>query len=180
MQNIYNKIILLLDGIEAKISFTSFAVYMSYNFGASEYLLLMVQYLFVTDFFIGILDATKTKKFSWSRVWQGFKKITSLYFSVLVVGFGTKAFDVALRGRIEIEYNGAFIFDIFILLLIIFELASINRHLARLGFIINKHLETVFNKLTRKLKIRLNKTLDEAIDKTLDSIDEKQNKNNKK
>ena len=166
MRFFYELGISCLEQLEAKISCAAFAAYMSYNFGASEYLLLMVQYLFIADFFLGILDATKAKKFSWSRAWKGIKKVISLYFGVLVVGFGTKAFDVALHGRMTIEYNGAFFFDLFLYLLILFELASINRHLAHSDFSVNKFLESIFDRLIIKIKTKLNKALDNSVDKT--------------
>lgn len=140
----YEIILSWLESLEIKLSFAFFAAYMSFNFGANEYLLLLVQYLFIADFVIGMIDATKRKRFSWSRMWYGFRKISSLYFSVLVVGFGTKSFDVAISHKIEIEFNGQFFFNLFIYLLILFELASINRHLARLDFSVNKQIDTFF------------------------------------
>ena len=166
MRYMYEFGISCLEGLETKLSCAAFAAYMSYNFGASEYLLLMVQYLFIADFCLGILDATKAKKFSWSRAWKGIRKVVSLYFGVLVVGFGTKAFDVALQQKMPIEYNGAFFFDLFIYLLIVFELASINRHLAHLDFSVNKFLESIFDRLIIKIKTKLNKALETVVDKT--------------
>lgn len=140
----YEIIFSWLEGLEIKLSFAFFAAYMSFNFGANEYLLMLVQYLFLADFFFGMIDATKRKRFSWSRMWQGIRKISSLYFSVLVIGFGTRSFDVAISHQIEIDYNGKFFFNLFIYLLIVFELASINRHLARLDFSVNKNIDIFF------------------------------------
>ena len=166
MQIFYNQLLLLLDGIETKISFAAFAAYVSYNLGGSEWLLLVVQYIFIADFFLGVLDATKAHKFSWIRARIGVKKIISLYFGVLVVGFGTKAFDIAIHGRMQIDYNGAFLFDLFIYLLIVFELASINKHLAHLEFSVNIFLESFFDKITKKITMKLNKAFDSTIEKT--------------
>lgn len=171
MRYIYEFFIPYLECLELKLSCAAFALYMSINFGASEYLLLLVQYLFIADFIVGIVDAKKAKKFSWSKVWLGIKKIVSLYLGVLVVGFGTKAFDVTLQGRVDIAYNGAFLFDLFIYLLILFELASINRHLAHLGFGVNKILESFFDKIIRKINRKINKILDGGVDKSFECIE---------
>ena len=166
MENFYDQMMLLLDGIETKISFAAFAAYVSYNLGGSEWLLLVVQYIFIADFVLGVLDASKANKFSWARSGRGIKKIISLYFGVLVVGFGTKAFDIAIHGRMQIDYNGAFLFDLFIYLLILFELASINKHLAHLDFSVNKFLESFFDRIIKKITTKLNKALDSSVDKT--------------
>lgn len=82
--DLYDNII--LDEIMTKMSFAGFAVYISYNFGVSEYLLLVIQYLFIIDFVAGVLSAKKANRFTMSRAWQGIKKIISLYFGILVVG----------------------------------------------------------------------------------------------
>jgi len=170
MQHYLEILFSYIEGLEIKISCAAFAAYLSYHFGGNAYLLLLVQYLFIADFAVGVIDATKAKKFSWSKVWFGIKKVISLYFGVLVVGFGTKAFDIAIHGRIEIEYNGTFFFDLFIYLLIVFELASINRHLAHLDFSVNKLLEAFFEKITTKLKVKINTLLDVAVDKSFENL----------
>lgn len=164
MQNFYNQIILLSDGIEAKISFAAFAAYVSFNLGGSVWLLLMVQYIFMVDFFLGVLDASKAKKFSWTKVRFGIKKVISLYFGVLVVGFGTKAFDAAVSQKIQIEYNGVFFFDLFICVLIIFELASINRHLANFGFGVNKGIDSFFSRFQGKIHQKIEKKINNFLD----------------
>lgn len=164
MRYFYESILPHIDGLEINLNYAAFAFYVSINFGASEYLLLLVQYLFMVDFFLGILDAKKAKKFSWSRAWFGIKKIISLYLGVLVVGFGTKAFDVALKGRIEIDYNGAFCFDIFICVLIIFELASINGHLAHFGFGVNQYLDAFIYKFKGKAQAKVENLVEKALE----------------
>ena len=161
-----------------KISFAFIAGYISFHFGGSTYLLLLVQYLFVADFVVGVLDAKKRKRFSWKRSWLGIKKIISLYFGVLVVGFGSSAFDVALKDRINIGYNGALVFDVFVFVLIVFELASINRHLARLGFAVNVTLASFFEKIGQRLKEKLHKKVESELDSVVESLSNKDEKSN--
>ena len=165
MQNFYNQMMLLLDGIETKISFAAFAAYISVTFGGSAWLLLLVQYLFVVDFFLGVWGACHASTFSWDKAKQGIKKVVSLYFGILVMGFGTEAFDVAISRKMQIEYNGIFFFDLFICVLIMFELASINRHLANCGFGVNRGLDTLFTKYQGKI----NKRIEDRINRFLDS-----------
>ncbi len=146
-----------LENIEIKLSFVAIAGYLSLNFGGSAYLLLIVQYLFLVDFILGFYDAAKRKKMTWSGLGLGIKKIVSLYFGLIVVGFGTRAFDVAMQGRLEINYDGAFLFDVFVYLLILYELSSINRQLAEFGFCVNNFLQYFFEKVKRKIKHKIEK-----------------------
>ncbi len=141
-----------LEGFEQKISFAAIATYLSISFGVNEYLLLMVQYLFVADFLIHIAYNFRQNTLMLQDVWQGIKKIISLYLGLVVVGLGTKAFDVALSDRLSVQYNGAFLYDLFVYFLIIFELASINKDLAGFGFKVNVLLQNYFEKFTRKLQ----------------------------
>lgn len=169
----YDLFSLLLAESE-KLSFAFIAGFLSFHFGASEHLLYMVQWLFVVDFIVGVFDAANTHKFCFKKAWEGIKRIVSLYLALLIVGFGTSAFDVAFQGRIDIGYNGSLLFDVFIYILIVFELASINKHLAGLGFSVNKQLECFFERLTLKISERIFKKIDESVDNF--SIDKKEGK----
>lgn len=160
---LYDYVLGLISNLEAKLSFSAFAAYMAYNFGASEYLLLLIQYLIVIDFFLGVFKAKHHKKFHWLRMWIGIKKVVSLYFGMLIVGVGCKAFDITLQKRIAIEYNGTFWFDLFLCVLILVNLASINHHLAEFGFGINQFLDRVFFKYRSRLQAKLEKKIDEAL-----------------
>lgn len=144
-----------MHDFEIKISVSAFAAFVSFHFGASEYLLVLVQYLLFADFALGVFRAKKNRRFSWFRAWVGVKKIISLYFGILIVGFACKAFDIAVHGRMNIEYSGTFWFDLFLCIVVMLNLASINHHLAGLGFGINRWLDKFFFKYRTKLKGKL-------------------------
>ncbi len=159
----YEYILAFMHNLEIKISVSAFAAFVSFHFGASEYLLVLVQYLLFADFVLGVFRAKKSRRFSWFKAWVGIKKIISLYFGILIVGFACKAFDIAVHERIRIGYNGTFWFDLFLCILVIVNLASINHHLAGFGFGINQFIDRVFfryrSKLQRKIEGEINKVL---------------------
>ncbi len=147
-----------------KLSVAIIATWVVQYFGGSMYLMLLVQYLFIFDFFVSIFSNFKIKNKYGLSIWQGLKKIISLYFGILIVGFGTHAFDVALQEKLDIHYSGAFIFDVFLFLLIIFILSSINSQLAKLGFPLNIAFEKFFDRIMLKVISKINKTIDEIAD----------------
>lgn len=157
-------LIAFMHNMEIKISVSAFSAFVAFHFGASEYLLVLVQYLLFADFVLGVWRAKKNKKFSWVRAWFGIKKIISLYFGILIVGFACKAFDVTLHNRLQIEYNGTFWFDLFLCILILLNLASINHHLAGFGFGINAWLDRVFFKYRSKLQSKLESEIQKVFD----------------
>lgn len=156
-------VLAFMHNLEIKISVSAFAAFVSFHFGASEYLLVLVQYLLFADFVLGVFRAKKNKRFSWFKAWVGIKKIISLYFGILIVGFACKAFDITVHRRITIEYNGTFWFDLFLCILIILNLASINHHLAGFGFGINQFIDRVFfryrSRLQQKIEGEINRVL---------------------
>ncbi len=159
---LYEYFLGFISNLENKLSFSAFAAYIAFDFGASEYLLLIIQYLIFVDFALGVFKAKQKNKFHWLRMWTGIKKVISLYFGIMIVGIGCKAFDVTLQQRITIEYNGAFWFDLFLCVLILVNLASINHHLAEFGFGINQFLDKVFFKYRSKIQAKLEKELDKT------------------
>lgn len=152
-----------LNNIENKISFVAFTTFISMHFGGSTWLLMGVQYIFIADFIFDVFDALSTGMLSLHRVWQGIKKIVSLYFGVLVVGFGTRAFDIAISDRMQIEYNGMFLFDVFLCILIVFGLSSINHYLAHLGFGVNQDIDTVIHRFKGKTQNKLESFINKAL-----------------
>lgn len=155
-------VLAFMQDVEVKISVSAFSAFAAFHFGASEYLLVLVQYLLFADFALGVFRAKKNNRFSWFRAWVGVKKIISLYFGILIVGFACKAFDVTLHGRMSIEYNGTFWFDLFLCILILLNLASINHHLAGFGFGVNAWLDRFVFKYRSKLKSKLEREIDRA------------------
>ncbi len=155
-------IIAFMHDMEIKLSVSAFAAFISFQFGASQYLLELVQYLLFADFLLGVFRAKKNKRFSWYRAWLGLKKIISLYFSILIVGFACKAFDVTFSKRIDIEYNGTFWFDLFLCIMVLLNLASINHHLACFGFGVNVWLDKVCFKYKGKLQTKIESELNKA------------------
>lgn len=165
-------IIAFMHDMEVKLSVSAFAAFISYQFGASQYLLELVQYLLFTDFLLGVFRAKKNHRFSWYRAWLGLKKIISLYLSILIVGFASRAFDVTFSSHIDIEYTGTFWFDLFLCILVFLNLASINHHLACFGFGVNVWLDKIVFKYTGKIQSRLEYELNKKIDKDFDKKEE--------
>ncbi len=156
-------ILAFMHDVEIKISVSAFAAFISYHFGASEYLLALIQYLIFADFFLGAFRAKRNRRFSWFKAWIGFKKVVSLYLAILIVGFACKAFDLTVQERINFEYSGTFWFDLFLCVLILLNLASINHHLACFGFGINRWLDKIIFKYTGKLQTRLESEINKKI-----------------
>ena len=157
-------IIAFMHDMEIKLSVSAFAAFIAFQFGASQYLLELVQYLLFADFLLGVFRAKKNRRFSWYRAWVELKKIISLYLSILIVGFASKAFDVTFSKRIDIEYTGTFWFDLFLCILVFLNLASINHHLACFGFGVNVWLDRIVFKYTGKIQSRLEYELNKKIE----------------
>lgn len=157
-------IIAFMHDMEIKLSVSAFAAFISYHFGASEYLLTLIQYLIFIDFALGAFRAKKNKRFSWFKAWIGFKKVISLYLTILIVGFACKAFDLTMQERLILEYNGTFFFDLFLCILVLLNLASINHHLACFGFGINTWLDKIVFKYAGKVQTRLEHEISKRID----------------
>lgn len=161
-------IIAFMHDMEIKLSVSAFAAFISYHFGASEYLLTLIQYLIFIDFALGAFRAKKNHRFSWFKAWIGFKKVISLYLTILIVGFACKAFDVTMQERLTIAYNGTFWFDLFLCILVLLNLASINHHLACFGFGINTWLDKIVFKYKSKIQTRLEHEINKKIGKNFD------------
>ncbi len=145
-------------GIELEaLTFGSIALAISELTGGEIYLMVLLQWIFLIDFIIGQASAIVGKRFDTLSVWNGIQKYISLYFGIILVGLGTKAFDISIHDTIDFTYSGTFFFNVFLYLLLVYELSSINRHLSRCGFPINKGLENVFkivfNRITHKTNI---------------------------
>lgn len=165
-------IIAFMHDIEIKLSVSAFAAFISFQFGASQYLLELVQYLLFADFLLGVFRAKKSRRFSWYRAWLGLKKIISLYLSILIVGFACKAFDVTFSQKIDIGYTGTFWFDLFLCIMVLLNLASINHHLACFGFGVNQWLDKIVFKYTGKIQTRLEYEINKKIEKNFNEKEE--------
>lgn len=56
-------VLAFMHNLEIKISVSAFAAFVSFHFGASEYLLVLVQYLLFADFVLGVFRAKKNAFF---------------------------------------------------------------------------------------------------------------------